>query len=242
MKISDFFNAVKNVVYPRNETCDLCGSELPFKNRLNLCSQCLEKLELNNGKVCLCCGSPVYNEADYCLRCENTSNVFRFNRSPLVYDGLAKKTVLTLKYGEKRYLSDFLAKLMTDEYLKDGINADVVTFVPMTKKEKRKRGFNQAELLAVKVADSLKLDLCDLLIKTRETTEQKKLSAKERAENMKGIFDCKSDLHGKEVLLVDDVFTTGATANECSKQLLKAGAKGVTVLTAAVTALKPYLS
>ncbi|MGN0795414.1 MAG: ComF family protein [Christensenellales bacterium] len=242
MKADKFFAAIRNAVYPENETCDLCGNELPFKSRLNLCSECLSKLEFNNGRICLRCGSPILNEADYCLRCENRVNAFRYNRSPLLYEGLAKKTVLSFKYGEKRYLSEFLGKLMTDEFIKNDMQASVATFVPMTKKEKKKRGYNQAELLADCVAGNLKLDLRELLVKNGETPEQKKLSAKEREENMKGIFGCTADLKGKEVLLIDDVFTTGATANECAKQLIKAGANGVVVLTAAVTSLKPHIS
>ncbi len=242
MNFKGVFDKFKNALYPENETCDVCGGELAFESRYNLCSKCAEELEFNDGKICLTCGTPIYNEADYCLRCSKEINLFKLNRSPLVYEGLAKKTVLGFKYGEKRYLAKFLAKLMTDEFIKQNLSADVIEFVPMTKKEKRKRGYNQAELLAIEVGANLKIELSRSLEKIKETPEQKKLTAKERAENLKSVFGISSQaVKGKDVLLIDDIFTTGATANECTKQLLKAGAKSVTVLTAAVTSLKPYM-
>ncbi len=239
---NQIINKVIDAVFPQNETCDVCLEELPFKTRLNLCSSCLEKLPFNDKKVCLCCGAPVENEADYCLRCMDTKRAFDKCRSVFVYDGLAKKVLLSFKYGEKKYLKNLLAKLMTDKYLSERFEADVVTFVPMTKKEQRKRGYNQSELLAREIANSLSLECRPSLEKVKESPEQKSLSAKERAENLKGVFSCSdAALKGKRVLLIDDVFTTGATANECSGVLLKAGASNVLVLTACVTALKPYM-
>lgn len=235
-------NKAIDAVFPQNETCDVCLEELPYKTRLNLCSSCLEKLPFNDKKVCLCCGAPVENEADYCLRCMDTKRAFDKCRSVFVYEGLAKKVLLSFKYGEKKYLKNLLAKLMTDKYLSERFEADVVTFVPMTKKERRKRGYNQSELLAREIANSLSLECRPSLEKVKESPEQKSLSAKERAENLKGVFFCSdAALKGKRVLLIDDVFTTGATANECSSVLLKAGASNVLVLTACVTALKPYM-
>lgn len=235
-------NKAIDAVFPQNETCDVCLEELPYITRLNLCSSCLEKLSFNDKKVCLCCGAPVENEADYCLRCMDTKRAFDKCRSVFVYDGLAKKVLLSFKYGEKKYLKNLLAKLMTDKYLSERFDSDVVTFVPMTKKEQRKRGYNQSELLAREIANSLSLECRPSLEKVKESPEQKSLSAKERAENLKGVFSCSdAALKGKRVLLIDDVFTTGATANECSGVLLKAGASNVLVLTACVTALKPYM-
>ena len=240
---NQILNKMTDAVFPQNETCDVCLEELPYKTRLNLCSSCLEKLPFNDKKICLCCGAPMDNEADYCLRCMGTKRSFDKCRSVFVYEGLAKKVLLSFKYGEKKYLKSLLAKLMTDKYLSERFEADVVTFVPMTKKEQRKRGYNQSELLAKEIADSLSLECCPSLEKVKESPEQKSLSAKERAKNLEGVFSC-SDMKvkGKKVLLVDDVFTTGATANECAKALLRAGATNVLVLTACVTALKPYMA
>ena len=97
--------------------------------------------------------------------------------------------------------------------------------------------------MAIEVGANLKIELARSLEKIKETPEQKKLTAKERAENLKSVFGISSQaVKGKDVLLIDDIFTTGATANECTKQLLKAGAKSVSVLTAAITALRPYMA
>ena len=99
-------NKAIDAVFPQNETCDVCLEELPYKTRLNLCSSCLEKLPFNDKKVCLCCGAPMDNEADYCLRCMDTKRAFDKCRSVLVYEGLAKKVLLSFKYGEKKYLKN----------------------------------------------------------------------------------------------------------------------------------------
>ena len=212
-------NKAIDAVFPQNETCDVCLEELPFKTRLNLCSSCLEKLPFNDKKVCLCCGAPVENEADYCLRCMDTKRAFDKCRSVFVYDGLAKKVLLSFKYGEKKYLKNLLAKLMTDKYLSERFEADVVTFVPMTKKEQRKRGYNQSELLAKGISDVTSIPVCtNCLTRTHNNATQTHKSGFERWENAEGLFSATSEaplLKGRHILFIDDVLTTGATITAC---------------------------
>ena len=111
---------------------------------------------------------------------------------------------------------------------------DAIIPVPLGIKGLRERGFNQSLLLAKVISENAKLPLVmDGLMKIRETHPQVGLSAKERARNLKGAFIAKKDFREKKLLLVDDVMTTGATANECAKQLFRAGAEDVAVLTLA---------
>ena len=106
--------------------------------------------------------------------------------------------------------------------------------VPLSRKGLRERGFNQSLLLAKTVSAGTTIPLVfDGLLKTKETPPQIGLNAKERAANLKGAFRVEGKFTGMRILLIDDVMTTGATANECSKQLLKAGAADVVVLTLA---------
>ena len=120
------------------------------------------------------------------------------------------------------------------------MDAEIAVFVPMSDAEKKKRGFNQAELLAREVGERLGLPVLPALVKVKETSPQKELTGKERADNLKGCFSVAyADwIAGRRILLVDDVFTTGATANECARTLLKAKVRQVSVLTAAVTVQK----
>lgn len=232
-------NSLKRAIFPENVTCDFCGEELVANTRYNLCAECMSHLPRTGEHICLSCGVPLSDEADFCIRCENSDSDFAFNRAPLVYEGEAKDAILALKFANKKYLAKTFGAMMSDEYLRRGINAEIAVFVPMTEAEEKSRGFNQSELLAREVADRLSLPLLPALVKTKDTSSQKRLSADERAENLEGAFKCVfGEVKNRRILLIDDVFTTGATANSCAHALLKGGAREVFVLTCAVTPKK----
>lgn len=230
---------IKDALFPMYCTCDVCGEELVADTRYRLCSRCVDELPFADGHRCLSCGVPLKDESDYCNRCQYQKYAFVKNRSPLVYDGLAKKAIYTLKFGKKKYIAQTLGALMADEFLKSGMQAEIIVFVPMTDKEEKKRGFNQSELLAQEVGGRLDIPVLPALVKIKDTSAQKELRRKDRATNLEGAFSCAfGQVKGRKLLLVDDIFTTGATADECAKVLLKAGAREVNVLTCAVTRLK----
>lgn len=235
MKIKKALRAVGEFCFPSDVTCDSCSNELIAKTRYNLCAACSEIMPFVGEKHCLVCGTELHDEADYCIRCQNTESLFKINRSPLIYEGLAAKMVLDLKFYGKKFLAKTLAKMMCDCFISNNMQADILLAVPMTKKELKARGFNQSVLLMNEIAERLKIESSGALLKTRETKTQKNLTAKERAENLDGAFLALPSVKDKNVLLIDDVFTTGSTANACAKALLKARAKSVEVLTAAVT-------
>lgn len=147
------------------------------------------------------------------------------------YEGVLAEAINLFKFRGIKRLSDPLGRLLLACDLSD---IDAIIPVPLSIKSLRKRGFNQSSLLAKVVSDNTKIPLfMNVLTKKRETLPQIGLSAKKRRSNIKGAFRAEKDIHGLKVLLLDDVMTTTATANECSKELLKAGAKDVTVLTLA---------
>lgn len=237
-KLGDDFKLLFDAaLFPQGVSCVNCGAELPVKTRVALCSKCMANLHICSGRRCVICGVPLRNESDYCLNCMNYDKYFDVARAPLIYEDTAAELIKKLKYGNKRYIAAELAKLMTDEFLEQGLHADVVCCVPMTKEEQKNRGFNQAWLLAEDIAARLKLPLSGGLIKVRATGEQKQLTAAQRRKNLKDVFTVldKTEFKDKEVLLVDDVFTTGATANECARALKRAKAKKVSVLCACMT-------
>ena len=133
-----FFNAIKLAIFPDNITCDLCGEELTADTRYNLCAECTSKLPTVGEHICLNCGVPLLDEADFCVRCENRESLYDYNRSPLVYDGIAKDLILALKFSKKKYIAKTLGAMMCDEYIKCGIDAEIAVFVPMTEWEERR--------------------------------------------------------------------------------------------------------
>ena len=229
--------ALGRALYPEDITCDVCGAELPAETRYSLCAACTAKLPLIKGHRCLNCGVPINDEADYCLRCQRTESVFRRNIAPLRYDGEGKQLVHMFKFGGKKYLAHLLGAMMADEFITSGEAGEIIVPVPMSESEESRRGFNQSALLAADIGERLGIPVLPALVKAKDTPAQKGLTGKERAENLRGCFSARfaDHIRGRRILLVDDVFTTGSTANECARTLLKAKVRSVTVLTAAVT-------
>lgn len=148
-----------------------------------------------------------------------------------IYDGALAEAINLYKFHGIKRLYRPLGKLLLEF---DLTSFDTVLPVPLSHRGIRDRGFNQSLLLAKAISSRVKIPLIsDRLIKIRETPPQIGLNAKERTANLKGAFRVDGKFTGFRLLLIDDVMTTGATANECSKQLLKAGAVDVTVLTLA---------
>jgi competence protein ComFC len=148
-----------------------------------------------------------------------------------IYDGLLAEAINLYKFHGIRRLAVPLGTFLLDS---DTAGIDAVVPVPLSATGLRNRGFNQSLLLAKTFSDKNNLPLVmDGLVKCRETSPQIGLSAKDRTRNLKGAFSAPRRFEGMHVLLVDDVMTTGSTANECAKQLLRAGAADVSVLTLA---------
>ncbi|MBR3755228.1 MAG: ComF family protein [Clostridia bacterium] len=207
------------------------GCDRIIQRDVFLCDACLKTAErLEN--PCTGCGKP---EGE----CDCGKNKFTLNiTAPFAYSGSIVSAIYRFKFGGDRnvhaYLAEYMAESVKEKF--DGVGFDFVTCVPQTARRKRQRGYNQSALLAKSCAKLLGLPCKEALLKTRNTKDQHKLKAKERAENLKGAFSVNdtSVVSGKTVLLCDDIKTTGATLNECRKTLLKAGAKEVYCVTAAV--------
>lgn len=233
-------NAFLRALYPENITCINCGTELVSDTRYSFCSKCLNELPILSNNICLICGTEINNEAMYCINCMNYDHFYEKNRSLLKYEGLAVSLIKRFKFGNKRYIAEEFGKMLADEYLKAEYCCDLIIPVPMSISEYKERGFNQSALLAKEVAKRLNVAYSENLIKVRDTSTQKHLKGIERRKNLKSVFSVcdKAELKGKTILLIDDVFTTGATINECSRTLKKATARAVYSLTVCVTQFK----
>lgn len=244
-KVKEFFKKFKSVLegifYPANIKCINCNVDLPQKQEIEFCENCLSKLEfIENDKCCKRCGAKL-KTSNLCLACKSNKREFKLARSVMVYDGIASRLIKNFKYQNKPYMSRTFGKLLAKKFVSLNWKVDFITFVPITKKKEKKRGFNQARLLAEEFYKNTGVQLeKDILIKKQETKEQASLGFKDRQENLRKSFKVtnKDKVFGKSILLIDDVFTTGATANACSLAFKKAGAKEVFVLTVASTSRK----
>ncbi|MDE5593579.1 MAG: ComF family protein [Clostridiales bacterium] len=224
------------MLFPDDIKCIVCGREIR-PNRYGLCENC--KLVINDN-FCLRCGRHKIGIGDYCDECSEQSLHFDEARSAVNYDGNAKNLIYKLKYGNAKYLANTLSQYLLDVLLLSDWQADCITYVPIHKSRQRKRGYNQAELLARELAERIDLPCENLLEKSVKTPNQAKLNRAARLENLKDSFIAVGT-PPDHVILVDDVMTTGSTADECSRILKRAGAKVVYVLTFASVPERPVL-
>ncbi len=228
-----------HLFYPRE--CVHCGRLLEYRNREYLCPACRPLLFPIKDAVCEKCGRPLEGEVlppVECPPCREKAPAFRRARAAFLLTGAGKSLVLGYKYGRNPYLSGtavsllhgaFLARFRRPDY-------DFILPVPLHPRKERERGFNQSALLAAGLGRRTGIRLAGKgLIRDRYTGTQTRLSRKERQKNVRGAFRVLSvdRFRGRSLLLIDDVYTTGATVNECAKVLVKAGAKNVDVLTLA---------
>ena len=215
--------------FPKGFTCDLCGIEI-FEG--NLCKECLKTVVFNDGATCPVCGRRTQRD-ELCLECKAHAPLYFGAFSPLVYEGGSIQLIAKFK-NDGGYLKDYFAKLICDKI--SNMNFDCIVYVPMTFNAERKRGYNQAEILAKSISENTGYPVIRKAItKIKDTKAQKSLAFKERISNLKGCFKIEkpSELKDKSVLLVDDVLTTGATSETLCGLIMKAGAKSVWLATAA---------
>ena len=216
------------ILFPRDFTCDICGVET-FND--NLCPQCKKTVIFNTDAVCPLCGRRTVRP-EICLECKDVPPSFHRAVSAIVHEDGDALLVKKFKNGNG-YLKEFFADVLSEK-IKDLPKIDGLVFVPMTKKAIRKRGYNQAALLADSLSVRINVPLFHgALEKVKDTREQKSLTKKERLENLKSCFRItdKNTVYGKVVLIIDDVLTTGATAETITDLLFSAGAKDVFLAT-----------
>lgn len=195
--------------------------------------------------VCSVCGKVDKNWL--CSKCKN--RVKRLEKSELVlidnkkyekllyifkYESLIRKLILKYKFSGQGYLCNFFANVIINNKRNSQLlrEYDLIIPVPMHKKKMQKRGYNQTELIAEKISSILGIEYKKCIQKVVNTTTQSKLGGKARQSNIQHAFFIKNDIdvEGKKVILLDDIYTTGATSEECSRILKNAGAEEVLIL------------
>lgn len=151
------------------------------------------------------------------------------------YNNFLKEIVVDFKYNEKTYLNRFFGEMYINKIFEEKLNKEysLITYIPMTKYYENKRGYNQSKLISEYISKNTLIETKELLYKNRNNKRQKDLSKEERYENVRDIFSCREDVSDKNILIIDDIVTTGYTLDFAAKALKELGAKKVAAIVAA---------
>ena len=220
----------------------LCLScDTPVAGHGTLCAACWSGLQFITAPYCSGCGAPFdapVGDGQICAACLTYPPIFKTARSAIIYGDASRDLILGFKHGDRTHLASTLAGWMRRAGQEFWPTADFIIPVPLHRWRLFKRRYNQAAMLAQKIAAETKTSLLvDGLLRLKPTPVQGHRNRKEREANVRGAFAVNprhaAAMQDKNIILIDDVLTTGATLNECSRVLLAAGAKAVHVLTLA---------
>lgn len=216
-KILKIQETILNLIYPK--TCGICGKITPNA----LCKKCEINLNKQSENQITKEGTEIedkyFNELMYIFR----------------YEGKIRKIIIDYKFNEKSYIYvTFVNFLLKNKKIFENIKKyDTIVPVPISPKRQKERGYNQSLLIAREIAHKTNLELMNnCLIKTKNIIEQSKLNKEDRAQNIYGVYELKNKqlIENKKILLIDDIYTTGSTVNECSRILRMANPEKIGVL------------
>ena len=192
--------------------------------------------KLNQNFLCQKCNNTLKNQAKFNV--ENFQKKEKYFKELLYifkYEGIIRKTILKYKFQEESYLyKTFVNFILKNQKFFEFIKSyDTIVPVPISKKRYKEIGYNQSYLIAKEISKKTKLELQNrCIIKSKNVIEQSKLNKEEREKNIKGVYEIidKENLQNKRIILVDDIYTTGNTVNECCRILQKAQPKSISVI------------
>lgn len=221
--------ALEKIFFPN--VCPICGKVIRPDERI--CRTCITKVKIIKEPKCQKCGKQLAtDEKLFCTDCEGMKHIFDRGICIFEYTEELKKSLYRFKYDNKRCYSDFFGYAGAKKYRKllKQWKVEKILPVPMYRKKRQKRGYNQAEAFGQSLAEytGIELDM-QCLIRVRETKPQKGLSKEERHQNLQKAFgvDMEKIKAMNAVLLVDDIYTTGSTMDACAKVLKAAGVEKV---------------
>lgn len=235
-----------NLIFPLD--CRICEKPIRESKGYSICEDCFKTIELIDKPYCVKCGKPFLISTDLffrqdkeilCADCKRKKYSFEFARSVGIYHRVLKKCIHLFKYYGEKKLAEPLGKLLIDYLVKNQEfkkKIDLIIPVPLHKNDLKERGFNQSVLLSKIIGNHFSIPVEEeVLIKKKLTLSQVNLSKKDREKNILRAFsiDRPEEIRGENILILDDIFTTGSTVEECAKELKKAKAKNIFILTLA---------
>lgn len=244
MKFRTFGTAALDLLYPRGLYCICCDKITDSSRTYRLCGECMDSMRWIDGRTCVKCGRPLadINPYEQCFICRQHVHYFDSGYTCAAYSRCERSVIFSLKYDGNADIADTIGEIMYDrmtaEFSPDELYCmyDLILPVPVHRHKLSTRGFNQAGLIADSFASrtGIKTDPY-ILIRERETRMMRSLSPQERRDNIRGALSIrprrKADIAGKSILIIDDIYTTGATIDETARILKEAGAAKVDFLT-----------
>ncbi len=225
MKIKQFLIAVKDrfldALYPDDIKCIFCGKDVPAPY---ICDNCLKDDLFNDGNRCVVCDTPLKEGNMICDHCKRNKRTFKKLYCPFIYDGKVRKAILSLKSDGAKYLAKPFAKFIAERLAVEELDFDVIVPVPSHKSSIKLRGYNPAEVIALELGKLTNKPVENALYKSIKTKKQKYLDYENRQHNLENsmILLSNSAVKGKNVLIVDDIITTGATIEACAQMMPRA--------------------
>lgn len=230
-------NIIMDILFPQH-VCSVCRQPGKFGTKHPWCQQCEDSMKaLRHGSaICDKCGKYFAECGILCSDCRQDEPPFYIARAVGPYDEPYRIAIKVLKFLGRRFLSVRMGQMMAEIVIAEPCfwPLDLIIPVPASRGHLEQRGFNQTELLGCQIAKKIKVKMeTDILKRVKETPSQRELTRPEREKNLLYAFAVKDSrmIGGKNILLVDDVYTTGSTSKQCSKTLLEAGAARVSVIT-----------
>lgn len=230
-------------LYPSGLYCISCRKIIDQSRGYGLCNECMDNIKWSTGRLCDKCGKPlsVNNPGYRCFNCREHAHEFDHGYTCTEYGANERSIVFAMKYDDRpdmaRYIGRMMADRMLAEFGPDELAAryDLLVPVPVSDRRRNDRGYNQAELLAKFYAEETGTDFNgEILCRIRETGKMKGLSPAERRENVRGCFAVREGMEklieGASCLVIDDIYTTGATIDEIAVILKASGAQRVDFL------------
>ena len=227
--IKSIIDRIVDLAFPPR--CAICNELLSIGER-GSCYECRDKLTFVVEPYCMKCGKPLDNEElEYCSDCSTKEHSFDEGRAALVYDEYISRSIYRFKYNSKQEYAAYYAQIIYDR-LRDKIkswNPEALIPVPIHKNRMKKRGYNQAYLIAKELSKLTGIPVENNLVKRKnETKVQKELGARERENNLKKAFIVnKNVVELKSVVIIDDIYTTGSTVDSIASLLKEKGVRRV---------------
>jgi len=221
-------DVILNAVFPK--TCPVCDNIIRYDEKI--CRKCVTKIKYIEEPRCKKCSKQLKDEtAEYCLDCSRTHHLYRNGIAAFLYDDVVSKSIYKFKYHNRRTYAEYYGETIAKRYeaIIKSWHADVIIPVPIHEKKLIKRGYNQAGLIAKQLGINLGMKVDEkVLLRTVNTRPQKEMTKAERKKNLEKAFKISRNVvRYRKVILVDDIYTTGSTIDECARVLLGAGVQDV---------------
>ena len=223
------FDRAVDVIFPRR--CPICDDAVDTVGEL-ICRECQSRVKIIREPYCMKCGKPVISDAQrICRDCETTQHSFNRGRAAFCYDETMKDSIYRFKYGRRKEYADYYSNQMV-MLMKDQLKSwqpDALIPIPIHKKRFKQRGYNQAQLLAERIAGDTGIPMrADILLRDEDTKVQKNLTAADRQNNLKKALKIGVDVVKlKNIVIVDDIYTTGSTIDAAASILHDAGVENI---------------